>query len=258
VSCPLDLAGDDPGVWVTRQILCVPVVELEVERSHAPLWLFFPAAPLSATFTTMSMRVIGAGLPRTGTTSLKSSLETLLDGRCYHMTEFGPRSEDHGPLFWSALEGDLDALDHVLDGWDAAVDWPASIFWRELAERHPEALVILSTRASPGEWWRSANATVWESMRRETKPMFMAWNDKMRRGAGFGDDWDDQAVAQARYQTHIDDVVASIAPERLIIWEASQGWAPLAEHLGVPVPSQEPVRHLNTSAEFRAHHDWDR
>lgn len=205
----------------------------------------------------MSLRVIGAGLPRTGTTSLKSSLETLLGGRCYHMTEFGPRAKEDGPHFWAALEDDLAALDQVFEGWDAAVDWPASIFWRELAERNPEAKVVLSTRASPGEWWRSADATVWESMRRETNPLFLAWNDKMRRRAGFDDDWDNPAAAQAHYQSHLDEVVNTIEPDRLLVWEAKDGWAPLAEHLGLPIPTDEPARHLNTSADFRASHDWD-
>ena len=34
----------------------------------------------------MSLRVVGAGLPRTGTRSLKEALEHLLGGRCYHMS----------------------------------------------------------------------------------------------------------------------------------------------------------------------------
>ena len=32
--------------------------------------------------------VLGAGLPRTGTLSLKTALEHLLDGPCYHMMPF--------------------------------------------------------------------------------------------------------------------------------------------------------------------------
>jgi hypothetical protein len=32
--------------------------------------------------------VLGAGLPRTGTLSLKTALEILLDGPCYHMMPF--------------------------------------------------------------------------------------------------------------------------------------------------------------------------
>jgi hypothetical protein len=35
----------------------------------------------------MSLKVIGAGLPRTGTLSMKHALEQLGFGRCYHMEE---------------------------------------------------------------------------------------------------------------------------------------------------------------------------
>ncbi len=35
----------------------------------------------------MGLQVVGAGLGRTGTLSLKQALEQLLDGPCYHMME---------------------------------------------------------------------------------------------------------------------------------------------------------------------------
>ena len=35
----------------------------------------------------MSLRIVGAGLGRTGTHSLKLALEQLLDAPCYHMVE---------------------------------------------------------------------------------------------------------------------------------------------------------------------------
>lgn len=34
----------------------------------------------------MGLRIVGAGLPRTGTSSLRLALEQLLGGRCYHMS----------------------------------------------------------------------------------------------------------------------------------------------------------------------------
>ena len=49
------------------------------------------------------MRVVGAGLGRTGTSSLKLALEQLLGGRCYHMTEVFGRPEDvAGLALWLA------------------------------------------------------------------------------------------------------------------------------------------------------------
>jgi Sulfotransferase domain len=51
------------------------------------------------------LRVVGAGLPRTGTRSLKQALELLLGGRCYHMHEVFTHLEDV-PAWRAALRGD--------------------------------------------------------------------------------------------------------------------------------------------------------
>lgn len=201
------------------------------------------------------LQVIGAGLPRTGTTSLKGALELLLDGPCYHMFEFFPRKEEHGAAWWQAYDGDPSALDPVLAEWVAAVDWPASVCWQALAERHPDALIVLSHRGDAETWWRSADRSVWEVMRRAEanaaeEPVIAAWNNKMRTTAGFGDDWDDPAAAQAVYRRHYDNVIASAPADRLLVWQPEDGWEPLCEALGVDVPDQ-PFLHRNTGDEFR-------
>lgn len=199
----------------------------------------------------MTLRAIGAGLPRTGTASLKSALEQLLDGPCYHMFEFFPRAEEDGALWWAAMDGDLDALASVTKEWTAAVDWPASILWRELAELYPDAPVILSHRGDSETWWRSVDATVWDTMRERSDGLIAAWNEKLRSRAGFGADWDDESAARARYDAHFADVVETIDTARLLVWQASEGWGPLCDALGVPEPN-EPFAHRNTTAEFVA------
>ncbi len=199
----------------------------------------------------MSLRVIGAGLPRTGTTSLKSALEQLLDGPCYHMFEFFPRAEEDWPLWWAAFDGDLEALQRVTTDWVAAVDWPASILWRELAEIYPDAPVVLSHRGDSAAWWRSVDATVWASMRERSAPAIAAWNDKLRTTAGFGEIWDDEGTARSHYDSHMREVVDTIDADRLLIWQASEGWGPLCRTLGVPVPDSGFMHH-NTTADFVA------
>lgn len=199
----------------------------------------------------MTLQVIGAGLPRTGTTSLKAGLEHLLGGSCYHMFELFDRVDDDGHQWWSALHGDESALDAVLDGWAAAVDWPTSVLWRELSERHPDALVVLSHRGSSATWWNSVDATVWAMMRRPSQnALFARFNTKMLDRAGFGDRWDDESAARRRYDEHFDEVVSTVDPERLLVWQASEGWEPLCDRLGLPVPAQ-PFFHSNDRAEFR-------
>ena len=48
-----------------------------------------------------NLKVIGAGLGRTGTTSLKLALELLLDGDCFHFLEYKDHPELMSP--WQAF-----------------------------------------------------------------------------------------------------------------------------------------------------------
>ena len=59
----------------------------------------------------MTLRVIGAGVGRTGTNSLQLALQQLLHGRCYHMHEVFPRPDDI-PVWHAAALGRMP-------------DWPA-------------------------------------------------------------------------------------------------------------------------------------
>lgn len=106
----------------------------------------------------MTLRVVGAGLGRTGTTSLKLALERLLGGPCYHMSEVFQHPEHIG--HWhGAARGDMPDWRALFAGYVAAVDWPAASFWREISAAFPQALVVLSVR-DPDAWWQSASSTI--------------------------------------------------------------------------------------------------
>jgi len=204
----------------------------------------------------MGLQVIGAGLPRTGTSSLKSALEQLLGEPCYHMFEV-QKNPDHGILWWAALEGDDASRAKALHGYGAAVDWPASLFWRELIAENPDAIVVLSHRGDAETWWNSVDKTVWAAMRRpDIEQAFAEFNVRMRRKAGLGEDWDTPAGAMAYYDRVYAEVVARVPAEKLVIWQASQGWEPLCEALGLPVPELD-FFHQNTTAEFRERAGFD-
>ncbi len=203
----------------------------------------------------MTLRAIGAGLPRTGTTSLKAALEQLTGESCYHMTEFFPRAETQGVMWWKAMNGDLSQLPDLLDGFTSAVDWPASLFWRELHEQHPDALVIMSHRASPAAWWGSVDQTVWRAMRNPSIPELEPFNALMRTKAGLGDDWDDETVAKRHYEALLAEVTDTVPAGQLLLWQPGDGWEPLCAALGVDVPD-EPFPRLNDTAEFQAEADW--
>lgn len=203
----------------------------------------------------MGLRVIGAGLPRTGTTSLKLALEHLTGEPCYHMTEMFPRVEAHLPMWQRVVDGEIDVIDEILDGFGSTVDWPSSVFWREHADRHPEALIVLTRRDDVDQWWGSASRTVWESMQRRTG--FPEWDglvDGLR--ARFHEDPFDVEGIKAAYGRWNEEVRASVPAERLVELAPGDGWAPICAALGVEVPD-EPYPHANTTAEFRANTGWE-
>ena len=200
----------------------------------------------------MSLRVIGAGWPRTGTTSLKLALEALLPARCYHMYDL---LADPGQIrTWErALEGDLSGVHQLMSGYGAAVDWPASFFWRELLAASPGALVLLSVR-EPAGWWRSMSSTivpVSEDDRElvgdngQYRPMMTTL---MRRATG-APDWGYPDTVIASYERNTAEVRAECPDGQLLEWSPGDGWGPLCSALGLPEPAR-PFPWVNTSAQF--------
>ncbi len=209
------------------------------------------------------MYVIGAGLPRTGTLTQKLALEQLGLGPCYHWVNL---ITDPGAveLWHRALDGE-DVFDEIFAGYQSTVDWPGGFFYRELAERDPNAKVLLSVR-EPEAWEHSYRETIWNlsrgdslirhlsDARREVDPRWqrylelvwrMLWSERSPFGAG---DRPEQMIAQMA--AHNDAVQRSIPPERLLVWQVGEGWGPLCEFLGQPVP-ETALPHANDAETFR-------
>ena len=188
----------------------------------------------------MTLRMIGAGLPRTGTSSLRRALEMLLGGRCYHMSAVPGHPFDLGEDWEKALRGEQPDWDQLFDGFVAAVDWPTSAFWHELSMVYPDAPVLLSYRDSAETWLASAEATILPHGRMAQAP---DWTEKrglaqlFARFAGTTD-WDDRATLLAAYDRHYAAVRAAIPAHRLIEWPTGAGWEPLCAALGLPVPAE--------------------
>lgn len=204
----------------------------------------------------MSLKVIGAGFGRTGTLSLKSALEKLGFGPCYHMMEVMARPDHvamwHGLAFGKPIDWDV-----LFAEFAATVDWPACTFWRELADHYPDAKVLLSVR-DPEAWWRSMNDTIYQAMTitlSDRMPPVMKQQLEMARKLvatdTFSDRFEDKAHAIAVFQRHTENVRANIDPKRLLVYEVKEGWAPLCRFLGVPPPA-EPFPRLNDTATTQA------
>jgi hypothetical protein len=192
----------------------------------------------------VAIQVVGAGLGRTGTTSLKAALEQLLGGPCHHMIEEGFNPEQV-PKWTAAARGEAVGWDELLDGYRSIVDWPGVSFWRELTDHYPDALVLLSVR-DPEAWYESARSTIFVSMLEDAKPDD-PWSTFIRTlfGNRFTLDLDDKDATLAAFEAHYAAVRATVPADRLLEWTVADGWAPLCAALDVPVPD-DPFPRLNT------------
>ena len=199
----------------------------------------------------MTLRIIGAGIGRTGTNSLQVALQQLLGGPCYHMAEvFG--HPEHVPVWHAAANGDLPDWADLFDGYVAAVDWPVAAFWRQLSEQYPDAPVLLSTRNSAEQWWHSADRTIFEVYKGVARPpgtdVFFEMTKALFLNT-FADPLDKDACVAA-YERHNAEVRATIPADRLIDWNPKDGWPPICERLGLDIPD-EPFPVTNTTPQFR-------
>jgi hypothetical protein len=201
------------------------------------------------------LRVVGAGLGRTGTHSLKVAFELLLGGPCYHMLEvFGRPDQRAG---WSsASRGEEVDWREFLQGYVATVDWPAAAFWSEISASAPDAIVVLSTRKDATSWWKSASETIFAMVARGAPPDYPGGAEDLAMiielmNRRFTPQWQDPEAAMAAYEAHNAEVRASVPADRLVDWQPGDGWEPLCTSLGLPIPA-EPFPHLNSTSDFRA------
>jgi hypothetical protein len=192
----------------------------------------------------MTLKVIGAGLGRTGTLSLKLALEQLGFAKCYHMGEV--MAGGYFPKWAAVGEGKPD-WDAIFDGYAATTDYPACTYWRELADYYPDAKVLLSVRDADS-WYESTRATIFsemvDGMIAGGPPAAQAMFNTALPMDLIRSHRDERDAMTAYFRAHNQAVIDGIAPERLLVFEVKQGWGPLCAFLGVDVPD-EPFPRVN-------------
>jgi Sulfotransferase domain len=211
------------------------------------------------------IRVVGTGLGRTGTTSLKAALERLGFGPCLHAEDIFRRPTLIRPLLGAIESGSAD-WDEVLAGYQSFVGGPTSTRWREIAEYYPEAKVIHTVR-DPDRWLGSMRTTLFKRRERfhslpgraaialssvlgtDLAPMVRLIQMTLESQAlpSPADRTPERAVEV--FKAHTDEVAATIPADRLLIFDVRAGWEPLCAFLGVPVP-EEPFPRRNDSQEY--------
>ena len=189
------------------------------------------------------LKIIGAGLGRTGTTSLKIALQKLGFGPCYHMQEV-VKHPWHIPIWRAAIKGKRVKWRKVFRRYQATVDYPACLFYKELISEYPDAKVILTIRDTES-WYESTLNTIFT-----VSPKFPKWirflfppigsfiklNDEMIWQGLFQNAFTNKAKAVEVFLRHNEEVINTIPADHLLIHKISEGWEPICDFLGVPVP----------------------
>ncbi len=210
------------------------------------------------------VKLIGAGLPRTATLTLKIALEMIGAGPCYHMANV-LTDTSRVPQWADALDGRAD-WDKIFEGFEATVDYPGAYFYREIMDAFPDAKVLLSVR--DGESWaRSMHDTIWGAIWGDTMmhdlamaqaridPGWRRYVDLVRamysRSGLLADDPSrfDAALSAAAMERYNEEVRRFMPPERLLVWTPADGWEPLCEFLDAPVP-EVPLPRTNDTQAF--------
>lgn len=201
----------------------------------------------------MALDIVGAGFGRTGTLSLKLALETLGFNKTYHMAEVF--QNPHHMEFWKqALDTGSCDWDALFDGYRASVDWPACTYWQALADYYPDSKVILSLR-DPSSWFESVHKTIYPSTLKALGAadaqikQWAEWANSLIWENTFAGSINDKERAVDVFNANTEAVKNSIPADRLLVFEAAEGWKPLCEFLGCKVP-EEPYPRVNSSEEF--------
>ncbi len=188
---------------------------------------------------------------------MKAALERLGYNKTHHMVEVLMPKDQTQLNYWDAVgRGETVDWHAVFEGYEACVDFPSSLYWRELAEAFPEAKVVLTVREFEG-WYKSASNTIYKVSK--SAPSWARLIPKPRKifrmahniiwGGKFGDKFEDKAHTQKVFEDHIAEVKAGLPPERLLVFQVKEGWEPLCAFLDVPVPD-EPFPRLNDAEQF--------
>jgi len=213
--------------------------------------------------------VIGVGLGRTGTGSLKDALN-LLGYKTFHMSEL-PKDLDRWAKVWTDTYKKIDDGTIARADWDtlyqdytATTDFPSAMFPRELLAAYPSAKFILTTRPTE-KWYQSTLNTIYRTAsfpmlqlskllypsQRKIKTISRRFWVNFFRGRFVSD-------GKEIFNEHNQLCRDIIPKEQLLEFRVEEGWEPLCKFLEKPIPSA-PFPFSNEGKEMAASLDsWEK
>ena len=202
------------------------------------------------------MRIICAGLSKTGTKSLAKALRILGFTVYDHLEEYNCHFNEWVDLYG---KGKLPDFATTYRDVDAVIALPAAFWFQEISDIFPDAKVILTVRDNEDVWVQSFKKQIEHTTTSGgflnrfalncLAPIFISEKPISWRFAvflypiiiaAFGSlDPKSTIVFKKKYREHNERVRAVIPREKLLIYNVKLGWKPLCEFLGCDVPDQE-------------------
>ncbi len=197
------------------------------------------------------MKIIGAGLGRTGTKSLQEALEIIGYGPCYHMVTLFNHPH-HIKVWEEAAENKGTDWNRFFNNFQSIVDYPGCFYYKQLMELYPDAKIILTIRDAE-EWYKSNLATIysfspglWGKIKLVLTAPFMNKSRNLLRivkmnrrtiwNGLFQGRFEDEKHAIDTFNRHNQSVIETVPSERLLIFNVKDGWKPLCDFLEIEVP----------------------
>jgi hypothetical protein len=202
------------------------------------------------------LHVIGAGLPRTGTSSLKAALEILGFGPCHHMSEVFDKP-DRATQFIRAYNGENVDFFQLMKGYGSTVDVPTTDFYKEIYQAYPKAKVVLTVRESDEKWFESFQNSV-AVFSIDNTYYFAVYLIRFLRlqcivARVFWKKWINEfgPIGPKFHSYHNAKVISENKEGDVLVFNVKEGWPPLCKFLGVDVPQNTPFPNVNDTKDIK-------
>lgn len=191
--------------------------------------------PLSLPSAPGEFKVLYVGAPRTGTQSMARALERLGYSPCHSGEHFGVRPTLCNYVFHN---GTMDEVTEMMaeGGWDSGMDETFHLIYQGVRDRWPNSKFVLPLKEGE-DWYQSCLHRLHEG--NTLNP------DECTAANYWGCDFfttkaplkDTKETCIANYNAHVERVKQVIPPDRLLLFNMSDGYAPLCDFLGKKVPT---------------------
>jgi hypothetical protein len=253
-----------------------PSAACEAEEEESALLQTSKSAVAVLSTAKQQIKVLDVGPPRTGTQSLAEALTRLGYNPCHSGEQILSNIVRPTLCNYTFGKGNTswDDVEEMMkqEGWDAGMDEPWHLLYTTVMDKYPDSKFVLPIKKA--EDWFDSYLHFWQSRQGLKTVNNVGYNlgkpwDECSNAHYFDCDFTElrRPLAESRddciagYNRHVARVIETIPHDRLLLFNMSEGYAPLCEFLGKDVPTYpngtaEPFPHADKfGTTFKERHE---